>query len=172
MRINRNDVEKLAGVASVSNLYPARYYTLGPIAQADPELATAIQMTGADAAQAAGFTGEGVEVAVMDTGIDVDHPDLGGDGIVNTPAETGDSFPNSRVIKGCDFVGDATTPIRRARRTTRFPPRIRTLTTATGTARTSLESSAPTRRPAPTARSASRRRSSSAPTACSAATAP
>ena len=74
---------------------------------AEPDLATAIQMTGADIAQSSlGLTGEGVEVAVMDTGIDVDHPDLGGDGVTGG-AESGDSFPNSRITKGFDFVGDA-----------------------------------------------------------------
>ncbi len=73
VRINPNDVGKLAGIASVSNVYPAHYYTLGPVTDADPELATAIQMTGADLAQQAGYTGKGVKVAVMDTGIDVDH---------------------------------------------------------------------------------------------------
>jgi minor extracellular serine protease Vpr len=102
VRIAPSDVGKLAGVASVSRVYPAHYYTLGPEPAADPELATAIQMTGADIAQAEGYTGEGVKVAVMDTGIDVDHPDLGGDGNAAAPH----SFPNSRIIGGWDFVGD------------------------------------------------------------------
>jgi minor extracellular serine protease Vpr len=102
VRIDPNDVGKLAGIASVSRVYPAHYYTLGPEPAADPELATAIQMTGADIAQAEGYTGEGVKVAVMDTGIDVDHPDLGGDGNAAAPHP----FPNSRIIGGWDFVGD------------------------------------------------------------------
>src|SRR5215210_823390 len=80
VRVDANDSGKLAGMGSVANVYPARVYTLGPVTTAYPELATAIQMTGADLAQAAGYTGAGVKVAVMDTGIDVDHQDLGGDG--------------------------------------------------------------------------------------------
>ncbi len=105
VRIGAQDVGKLAGIGSVANVYPARYFTLGPTAAADPELATAIQMTGADIAQASGLTGAGVQVAVMDTGIDVDHPDLGGDGVTGG-AENGDSFPNSRITDGFDLVGD------------------------------------------------------------------
>ncbi|MBI5651261.1 MAG: S8 family serine peptidase [Chloroflexi bacterium] len=54
-------------------------------------------MTGADIAQTElGFTGAGIRVAVMDTGVDYHHPDLGG------------CFgPNCRVFTGWDFVGDA-----------------------------------------------------------------
>ena len=53
-------------------------------------------MTGADVAQSdLGYTGEGIKVAVMDTGIDYDHPDLGG------------CFGSGcRVAFGFDFVGD------------------------------------------------------------------
>lgn len=42
------------------------------------ELAEGVPLVGAPAAHALGFTGIGVTVAVLDTGIDVDHPDLQG----------------------------------------------------------------------------------------------
>ena len=54
-------------------------------------------MTGVDVAQnTLGLSGRGVKVAVIDTGIDYHHPDLGG------------CFGRGcRVEKGFDFVGDA-----------------------------------------------------------------
>ncbi len=71
---------------------------------AAPDLATAISMTRADIVQNdLGFTGAGVRVAVMDTGVDYDHADLGGDGVAR---ENSTQFPNSRVVAGWDFVGD------------------------------------------------------------------
>jgi len=69
---------------------------------AAPDLASAITMTGANVAQANGVTGAGVRVAVMDTGIDIDHPDLGGTGVNGTTP-----FPSARVTHGYDLVGDA-----------------------------------------------------------------
>ena len=78
-------------------------------------------MTGADLAQQAGLTGKGVKVAVMDTGIDLDHPDLGGDGDAAAPHP----FPNSRVVTGWDFVGDDYNADPRAPPTTRCRPRRR-----------------------------------------------
>src|SRR5262249_8332249 len=63
-----------------------------------PDLYTAITMTGADVAHANGWTGTGIKVAIIDTGIDYNHPDLGG------------CFgPGCRVTGGYDFVGDAYT---------------------------------------------------------------
>jgi subtilisin family serine protease len=68
---------------------------LAPVESASPELAHALTMTGADVAQESGWTGAGVKVGVMDTGIDYHHPDLGG------------GFgPGRRVVTGYDFVGD------------------------------------------------------------------
>jgi minor extracellular serine protease Vpr len=77
-----------------------------PEAGGYPNLATAIEMTGAHLAHASGYTGAGIRVAVMDSGIDYDHADLGGDGIARSNSPM---FPNSRVVAGWDFVGDAFT---------------------------------------------------------------
>ena len=47
----------------------------------------------------------------MDTGIDYNHRDLGGDGVDSDAASNDgvfdNDFPGSRVITGWDFVGDA-----------------------------------------------------------------
>lgn len=75
-----------------------------PAGGGDPNLVTAIAMTGADVVQnQLGYTGAGIKVAVMDTGIDYDHDDFGGDGIARSNSN---QFPNSRVVAGHDFVGD------------------------------------------------------------------
>lgn len=98
IQIESGELARLARLPGVKALYPVATVAL-PASQAagDPDLATALAMTGADVAQSElGYTGAGIRVAVMDTGIDYHHPDLGG------------CFGEGcRVETGWDFVGDA-----------------------------------------------------------------
>ncbi len=95
--LNEKDVNKLYTLASVNAIYPVVEVQLPEVFPGnETEMANAIQMTGADIAHSElGLTGAGVKIAIMDTGIDYDHPDLGGCfGI------------GCKVFTGYDFVGD------------------------------------------------------------------
>lgn len=86
------ELEQLDGVAAV---HPVQTATLDQ-ATHEPSLAFAAAMTGADIARSRlGYSGRGVHVAIMDTGVDYHHPALGG------------CFGRGcRVSTGYDFVGD------------------------------------------------------------------
>lgn len=104
--VSPSQLSKLRRIPGVTNIYPVVSIpvpTTSPLN--NPELATALAMSGADSAQNdLGYTGAGVRVAVMDTGIDYDHADLGGDGVQRSNSMV---FPTVRVVAGWDFVGDA-----------------------------------------------------------------
>ena len=101
VEVDEAGLSRLTHIAGVKNVYPVVEIERPQTELADPgsnpELATSIAQVQADIAQSElGLTGQGVRVAIMDTGIDVDHPDLGG------------CFgPGCRVEIGWDFVGDA-----------------------------------------------------------------
>ncbi len=65
-----------------------RFISQGP---ADPNMATSGEMIGTSAAYAAGYTGAGMRIAVIDTGIDTDHQSL----LMPTPLPT----PWRRMMK-------------------------------------------------------------------------
>lgn len=67
-----------------------------------PDMIAALNLTGASVAQnELGLNGKGIKVGIIDTGIDIDHPDLGGKG---TNGST--TFPTKKVAYGYDFVGN------------------------------------------------------------------
>lgn len=97
-----HDAAVLAEAETVQAVFPVLTVALPPDAASSttPEMVSALAMTGADIVQSElGYTGTGIQVGILDTGVDYDHPDLGGDG-------EGTSFPTARVTKGYDFVGD------------------------------------------------------------------
>ena len=102
--VARSQLGTLMRIPGVKAIYPVETIDLPdqPAASA-PELYTALSMTGADiAGSELGLTGAGVRVGIMDTGIDIDHPDFGGGGV-----NGGTPFPSARIADGWDFVGDA-----------------------------------------------------------------
>ena len=96
IQIESRDLARLGKVKGVRALYPVIDIPIPRTAPGEEtDLATALAMTGADVAQnELGFTGKGIRVGIIDTGIDYHHPDLGG------------GFgPGYRVYTGYDFVG-------------------------------------------------------------------
>jgi minor extracellular serine protease Vpr len=90
---------RIGRVAGVRAVFPVLTFGLDPVPDdaLEPEMKYALAMTGADKAQEGpdGVTGAGIKVAVIDTGVDYHHPDLGGG--------FGAGF---HVAHGYDFVGD------------------------------------------------------------------
>ncbi|MGO1479746.1 MAG: S8 family serine peptidase [Brachybacterium sp.] len=97
------DVAKLRDVQGVRAVYPVLEVQMPEPADVSPNDVHGNAMTGVDQLQQVdGLTGEGVTVAVIDSGIDYNNPDLGGSGVDDERAD----FPNDRVVGGYDLVGD------------------------------------------------------------------
>ena len=129
------DVESLAGLAQVVSLQPVIYIPApdadpaggadandagqAPVQEGEegqeqvttPQMRNALGMTGADVAQSKlGYTGEGIKIGIIDSGIDYDHVEFGGSGTPGPEPAEGDgstNFPDSKVVAGHDFVGNA-----------------------------------------------------------------
>ncbi len=109
------DASQLNTLAAQPNVLKIR-----PVIDYEAFLSETVPYIGAAALQAAGVTGAGVKVAVLDSGIDYTHFNLGGSGTAaDYTAAFGSSlddarnrninpalFPTSKVVGGYDFVGE------------------------------------------------------------------
>jgi minor extracellular serine protease Vpr len=111
VRIDASHLPEVALLPGVRSVRPVRNYQVS--------LATTVPYIGAAAVQALGIDGTGVRVAVIDSGIDYTHRNLGGSGQVadyvaaygTSPADPRNTtrdglFPTAKVIDGYDFVGE------------------------------------------------------------------
>lgn len=99
-----SEIPAIAADRDVLRIAPVGHYQL--------ELDETVPYIGGAAARAAGLTGAGVSVAVLDSGVDYTHADLGGSGdpadyIANdgNVIEPG-TFPTEKVVGGFDFLGN------------------------------------------------------------------
>jgi len=92
---------------------------IAPVGNYQLDLSETVPYIGGSAVQAKGYTGRGIKVAVLDSGIDYTHRNLGGPGTLEAyEAAYGTStddprnttrdglFPTAKVINGYDFVGE------------------------------------------------------------------
>ena len=111
MEVGEDQIDALASDAEVYSVTRVRNYEL--------DLSETVPYIGAAAVQALGIDGDGVKVAVLDSGIDYTHANLGGGGtIADYEAAYGTSnadplnttrdglFPTAKVVEGFDFVGE------------------------------------------------------------------
>lgn len=112
LRIDAAALDDLARDPNVVSIKPIKDYELA--------LSETVPYIGATAVQTAGYTGKGVRVAVLDTGIDYTHAALGGPGTTEayeaaygtSPSDPRNTtldglFPTAKVIGGFDFVGES-----------------------------------------------------------------
>jgi hypothetical protein len=107
---DKKDVEKLLANSEVENVYPVYDYELEIADSADYIKATPLVTSGV-------ANGEGVRVAVLDTGIDYTHAAFGGEGTLEAYAAAAEdptdevSWPKGQVKGGWDFVNNDPDPI-------------------------------------------------------------
>ena len=103
-----SEIATIRSLPSVAAVHPVAIIEAPEPEGVSPELASALAMTGADNAQDLGLTGKSLSVGVIDTGIDYNHPDLGGGGDTELRilAEDDRTFDHPRISHAWDYVGE------------------------------------------------------------------
>lgn len=109
--VDASQLKQIAAMDGVAKVRPVLHYQLA--------LSETVPYIGAAAVQASGRDGTGVRVAVLDSGIDYTHRNLGGPGTLAAyaaayganeadPKNTSRDglFPTAKVVDGYDFVGE------------------------------------------------------------------
>ncbi len=95
------EIEKVDGVAAVH--VAAQYEPLVETAQ--PNTITSGDMVGSYNTWTAGYTGAGTRIAVIDTGIDIDHPSFDGSAFIAHLEETAEDA--SKTVEDYDLLDEA-----------------------------------------------------------------
>lgn len=82
------EVEKIQAVAGVEGVYMIPKYDVAASDAASPNTVTAGEMVGSYDTWTAGYTGAGQRIAVIDTGLDTDHPSFDGGAFDYSLAQT------------------------------------------------------------------------------------
>jgi len=109
------DASHIADIHGIDGVIAVRPVSDRVLSDTTPTLALTNAYIGATTVQNNGYTGQGVRVAMLDTGIDYTHYNLGGSGNIadytaaaavaaGTPPPA--LFPTSKVIGGYDFTGE------------------------------------------------------------------
>lgn len=112
VRVDAAQLKNIAALQGVAKVRPVVTYQL--------DLSETVPYVGASKVQTAGYDGTGVTVAVLDSGIDYTHRNLGGAGTTaayeaaygadeSDPKNTTRDglFPTAKVVAGYDFVGES-----------------------------------------------------------------
>ena len=111
VRVDASRISEIAAIPGVSKVRLVEHAQL--------DLSETVPYVGAKAVQDLGIDGKGVRVAVLDSGVDYTHRNLGGEGTLEAyeaaygvdPTDARNTtrdglFPTAKVVEGIDFVGE------------------------------------------------------------------